>query len=106
MSLTKYPGYQVVQWTPPAHTDDGKGIIKRYIGTPYPTHALAEAKMRAISMFSVFPAFKNHFTIIEVNVEQRVYESWQRKGLIAKPEAVLPTVAPLVEGASSPEEAA
>ena len=43
MSETKsrYPGWQVVQWTTPAHSDDGKGIVKRYIGSPYPTRALA-----------------------------------------------------------------
>jgi hypothetical protein len=104
MSASLYPGWQVVQWTPPAHSEDGKGVIKRYVGSPHPTRAGAEAKLRAVSMFSVFPAFKNHFTIIEINVEQRVYESWQRKGLVQKTESVLPTVAPLVEGASSPKE--
>jgi hypothetical protein len=88
MSASLYPGFQVAQWTPPAHTDDGKGIIKRYIGTPYPTRALAEAKMKAVSMFGVFPAFKNHFTIIEVNVPENVYQSWVRKGMVPEEQTV------------------
>jgi hypothetical protein len=100
-SKSLYPGWQVVQWTPPAHTDNGVGIIKRYVGSPYPTKALAEAKMKAISMFSVFPAFKNHFTVIELNVPENVYQSWVRKGMVTKPEPVLPTLEPINQGAQT-----
>jgi hypothetical protein len=104
MSASLFPGWQVCEWVPPAHADDGVGIVKRYVGSPYPTRAQAEAKLKAVSMFGIFPAFKFHFTVVEVNVEQRVYESWQRKGLVAKPEPLLPPVEPLEQAPVAEED--